>query len=170
MLSLAARSFNKCSSSCCCVMFCCLSWQHAHRHLVLAMKMLKSSMEKHMHHNCLFEKHLYRALWQQLHVFLKYKLWNSHDLNSYTRHNLPHQASQMIQTDFLNRPTRYGSLPTFLRDNENRSRQWKIVIQKIPSWWTMPKTLIQVRVCQWKYLVTWLAASTSIYFPLLHMK
>jgi len=29
MLSLAARSFNKCSSSCCCVLFCCLSWQHA---------------------------------------------------------------------------------------------------------------------------------------------
>jgi len=123
MLSLAARSFNKCSSSCCCVLFCCFSWQHAHRHLVLAMKMLKSSMEKHIHHNCLFEKYLYRALWQQLHVFLKYKLGNSHDTKNHTCRNLPFQASQMIQTDFLNRPTRYRSLPTFLRDNENRPRQ-----------------------------------------------
>jgi hypothetical protein len=31
MLSLVARSFNKCSNSCCCVLFSCLSWQQANK-------------------------------------------------------------------------------------------------------------------------------------------
>jgi hypothetical protein len=54
---------------------------------------VKNSTEKHIHHNWLFEKCMYKALWQQIYKYLKYRLLNAHDLNNYTCHNLQVQVS-----------------------------------------------------------------------------